>query len=154
MPPVDLAALRAGRLARLQAAMRDLRLEACLLFNEPNVRYATGVTAMPVYAMSTFARCAVVPQEGTPILFEHPNSVHRSRLRSPDVRPMHAWEFFDDPAAEAGVWASEAISALRELGVSGNVVAVDRLGAPAFLALSERGFTIRDSAPVTQRRGA
>jgi Xaa-Pro aminopeptidase len=130
--------------------MRAFHVEACLLFNEPNVRYATGVTAMPVYAMSTFARCAVVPQEGTPILFEHPNSVHRSRLRAPDVRPMHAWEFFDDPAAEASVWADEAITALRELGVSGSLVAVDRMGTPAFLALSERGLTFRDSSAVTQ----
>ncbi|HEY2803468.1 MAG TPA: aminopeptidase P family N-terminal domain-containing protein, partial [Actinomycetota bacterium] len=148
--PVDLETLRRERLRRLQHAMRTFHVEVCLLFNEPNVRYATGVTAMPVYAMSTFARCAIVPQEGTPILFEHPNSVHRSRLRAPDVRPMHAWEFFDDPGAEASVWADEAITALRELGVSGSLVAVDRMGTPAFLALSERGLTFRDSAPVTQ----
>jgi Xaa-Pro aminopeptidase len=147
---LDVETLRLERLGRLQGAMAAFGVEACLLFNEPNVRYATGVTAMPVYAMSTFARCAVVPQEGTPVLFEHPNSVHRSRLRAPDVRPMHAWEFFDDPGAEAGVWAGEAIAALRELGVSGDLVAVDRLGTPAFLTLIERGLTIRDSAPVTQ----
>src|SRR5438309_1900507 len=142
--------LRTERLARLQGAMHRADVEACLLFNEPNVRYATGATAMPVYAMSTFARCAVVPQEGTPILFEHPNSAHRSRLRAPDVRPMHAWEFFDDAAREATVWAGEAVSALRELGVAGDVVAVDRLGAPAFVALSALGIEMRDSAPVTQ----
>ncbi|MFL5737670.1 MAG: M24 family metallopeptidase [Actinomycetota bacterium] len=147
---IDAEALRRERLGRLQEAMRAFDVEACLLFNEPNVRYSTGVTAMPVYAMSTFARCAVVPQEGTPILFEHPNSVHRSRLRAPDVRPMHAWEFFDDPGAEARVWAGEAVAALSELGVSGDVVAVDRMGTPAFLALSERGLSFRDSAPVTQ----
>src|SRR5204862_611679 len=115
---VDVKTLRLERLGRLQGAMAAFGVEACLLFNEPNVRYATGVTAMPVYAMSTFARCAVVPQEGTPVLFEHPNSVHRSLLRAPDVRPMHAWEFFDDPGAEARVWAGEAVAALRELGVS------------------------------------
>lgn len=130
--------------------MRRRDVEACLLFNEPNVRYATGVTAMPVYAMSTFARCAVVPQEGTPILFEHGNSVHRSRGRAPDVRPMHAWEFFDDPAAEAETFADECVRALRELGVTGDLVAVDRAGAPAWLALAAHGLRFRDSAPVTQ----
>ena len=72
--------------------MRAHDVEICLLFNEPNVRYATGVTAMPVYAMSTFVRCAVVPQEGTPILFEHANSMHRSALRAPDVRPRTSAE--------------------------------------------------------------
>src|SRR5438093_1104648 len=93
--------LRTERLARLQGSMRAHDVAACLLFNEPNIRYATGASAMPVYAMSTFVRCAVVPQEGQPILFEHANSVHRSRRRAPDVRPMHAWEFFDDPVADA-----------------------------------------------------
>jgi Xaa-Pro aminopeptidase len=144
--------LRVERLARFQAAMRARDVEACLLFNEPNVRYATGASAMPVYVMSTFARCALVPQEGPPILFEHPNSIHRSRTRVPDVRPMHAWEFFDDPAAEAAAWADTATDALKELGLTHTktTVAVDRLGAPAFLALIERGWTLRDSAPVTQ----
>jgi Xaa-Pro aminopeptidase len=70
---LDVERLRLERLARLQAAMRTHDLEVLVLANEPNVRYATGATAMPVYAMSTFVRCAVVPQEGTPILFEHAN---------------------------------------------------------------------------------
>ena len=147
---MDVQSLRLERLGRLQGAMRAFDVEACLLFNEPNVRYAAGVTAMPVYAMSTFARCVVVPREGTPILFEHPNSVHRSRLRASDVRPMHAWEFFDDPGREANVWADEIVAALRELGVPGDAVAADRMGTPAFLALTERGIRIRDSATVTQ----
>lgn len=146
----DVEALRLERLARLQRAMRAHGIEVCVLFNEPNVRYATGATAMPVYSMSTFVRCAVVPQEGTPILFEHANSMHRSSLRAPDVRPMRAWEFLDDPQAEADGWADETLAAIRELGATGEVVAVDRLGAPAYLALQGRGVTIRGSAPATQ----
>jgi Xaa-Pro dipeptidase len=146
----QLETLRLERLARLQAAMRLYDVEACLLFNEPNVRYATNASAMPVYVMSTFARCAVVAQEGTPILFEHPNSVHRSRLRAPDVRPMHAWEFFDDPGAEAEIWAEETLSALRELGATGVRVARARRGTPGSMALAALGTSVQDSAPVTQ----
>ena len=146
----DVEALRLERQTRLQAAMRSHGVEVCVLFNEPNVRYATGASAMPVYAMSTFVRCAVVPQEGTPILFEHANSMHRSALRAPDVRPMHAWEFYDDPQAEADRWADVTSGAIKELGSTSEVVAVDRLGAPAYVALERRGVTIRDSAPVTQ----
>ena len=97
-------------------------LEVCLLFNEPNIRYATGASAMPIYAMSTMVRCAVVPVEGAPILFEHGNSVHRSRLSAGDVRPMHAWEFFDDPQAEADIWARETADAIKEVGADGGVV--------------------------------
>jgi Xaa-Pro dipeptidase len=150
-PGLDPTALRAERLERLQAAMRARDLEVCLLFNEPNIRYATGVSAMPVYAMSTFVRCAVVPAEGSPILFEHANSMHRSReALEGAVRPMHAWEFFDDPRAEAEVWARETIAAIQDVRVTGRTVAVDRLGTPGFLALQRAGFTIVDSAPATQ----
>jgi Xaa-Pro aminopeptidase len=147
---VDLDLLRGERVARLQSAMRARDLRACLLFSEPNTRYATGATAMPIWSMSTFTRCAVVPVEGAPILFEHPNSVHRSRLRAVDVRPMHAWEFYDDPGEQARLFAGEAVSALRELGVRGDLVGVDRLGTPGFLALQALGLELVDSAPATQ----
>ena len=147
---VDLELLRDERLGRLQASMRAHDLEACLLFSEPNTRYATGVTAMPIWSMSTFTRCAVVPVEGTPILFEHPNSVHRSRLRALDVRPMKGWEFYDDPGAVARVFAGEAVSALRELGFRGDRIGVDRLGTPGIIALQAEGLTLVDSAPATQ----
>jgi Xaa-Pro aminopeptidase len=148
---VDLECLRLGRLARLQRAMDDHGVDVLILTNEPNVRYATGATAMPVYAMSTFARCAIVPRDGTPILFEHGNSVHRSALRAPDVRPMHAWEFYDEPAPQAAAWAGETLAAIEELGAGAGRIAVDRLGTPAFLALLERGVRPIDSAPVTQQ---
>ena len=147
---VDLARLRDERLVRLQAQMRAHDLEVLLLANEPNIRYATGATAMPPYAMSTFVRCAVVPVEGTPILFEHGNSMHRSSGIALDVRRMHAWEFFDDPMAEARVWAGEVVAAMAELGVDRTRIGLDRMGTPGFLALSEAGCGFVDSAPVTQ----
>jgi Xaa-Pro aminopeptidase len=103
---------------------------------------------MPVWSMSTFTRCAVVPAAGAPILFEHPNSMHR--VEGVDVRPMHAWEFYDDAAAHADRFAAEAVAALRELGVGGGPVAVDRLGTPGFLALQRAGLALVDSSPATQ----
>jgi Xaa-Pro dipeptidase len=140
--------LRTERLARLQASMRAHDVEACLLFSEPNVRYATGAVTMPIWSMSTFTRCAVVAAAGAPILFEHPNSIHT--VPGVDVRPMHAWEFYDDAATHASIFAAEAIGALRELGVRGDLVAIDRLGTPGFLALRSAGLTLIDASPVTQ----
>lgn len=149
--PVDKARLRSGRLARLQAQMRAQDVEACLLFNDPNVRYATGASAMPIWSNTTFVRCALVPAEGRPILFEHPNSRHLFRGFESDVRIMHAWEFYDDTESHAAVFARETADALRELGVASKRLAVDRLGTPGFLALQREGLTLFDSAPVTTR---
>jgi Xaa-Pro aminopeptidase len=147
---VDLDRLRTGRLARLQTAMRERDVEVCLLFNEPNIRYATGASAMPIWSNTTFVRCVLVPAEGRAILFEHPNSMHLFGGYAVDVRPMHAWEFTDDAETHAVTFAEETIAAMHELGVPEDRLAVDRLGTPGFLALQRRGVTIVDSAPVTQ----
>ena len=146
---VDLERLRAGRLARLQGAMGRHDVEACLLFNEPNIRYATGASAMPVWSTTTFVRCALVPAEGMPILFEHPNSMHLFGELEAHVRPMHAWEFTDGVASHAAIFARETAAAMRELGVTDDRLAIDRLGAPGFLALQAAGIAIVDSAPIT-----
>jgi len=145
---IDLAQLRAGRLARLQASMRAHAVDGCLLFHESNIRYATGASAMPIWNMTTFVRCALVPVEGRPILFEHPNSVHLFR-GSVDARPMRMWEFNDEADAQATAWARETVAAMRELGLPERL-AVDRLGTPGFLALQREGIEIVDSAPVTR----
>jgi Xaa-Pro aminopeptidase len=147
--PVDHARLRSGRLARLQTEMRAQGVEACLLFNEPNIRYATGASAMPIWSNTTFVRCALVPAEGRPILFEHPNSMHLFRGFEAEVRPMHAWEFYDDTPAHAEAFARETVAAMRDLGLAGNRLAVDRLGTPGFLALERERIVLVDSAPVT-----
>jgi Xaa-Pro aminopeptidase len=148
---LDLVALRDERLARLQDSMRRHGVEACLLFNEPNVRYATSVTAMPVWSNTTFVRAALVPVEGRPILFEHGNSIHRSRQLVGDVRPMTAWDFYDDPGRQAATWAAEMVAALRDVGTSAERVAVDRLGTPGWIALRDLGVEVTDSTLITQQ---
>jgi Xaa-Pro aminopeptidase len=148
---VDRARLHAGRLARLQAALRARDVEACLLFNDPNIRYATGTSAMPIWSNTTFVRCALVPAEGRPILFDYPNAVHlfRDAAASLEVRPMTAWEFYDDADARAAAFARQIADALRERGLSSRRLAVDRLGTPGYLALGREGLTLIDSAPAT-----
>jgi Xaa-Pro aminopeptidase len=129
--------------------MRRHDVEACLLFNEPNIRYATGASAMPVWSNTTFVRCALVPAEGLPILFEHPNSMHLFGGIDAHVRPMHAWEFTDDVGSHSEIFAREAVAAMRELGVTDDRLAIDRLGTPGFLAFQAAGISILDSGHIT-----
>jgi Xaa-Pro aminopeptidase len=128
--------------------MRAQGVEACLLFNDPNIRYAVGASAMPIWSNTTFVRCVLVPAGGRPILFDYPNAVHLFRGLEAEVRPMHAWEFYDDTESRARTFARDVVAAMRDLGVSSRL-AVDRLGTPGFLALQREGVTFIDSAPVT-----
>jgi Xaa-Pro dipeptidase len=145
---LDLPKLRRERLERLQAAMRAHGAEACLFFNQGNVRYATGSAIMTVYSMSAFVRCALVPASGKPVLFDHPGCMHISRRIVEDVRPMTAWEWTDDPSAEAARWAREIVQAMRERGVTTRRLFVDALGTPAFQALQQEGIELADPGGI------
>src|SRR5262249_37565540 len=89
----DFRALRAGRLARLQAMMKRHDLPVALLYTMANIRYATGVDVMAVWTAGTFARYCLVPAEGAPILFEYKGSIHVSQKVVHDVRPPHTWQY-------------------------------------------------------------
>jgi Xaa-Pro aminopeptidase len=146
---VDLPTLRAQRLARLQSAMRERGADVALFFGPGNIRYATGTAILTVYSLGASVRCALVPAEGTPIVFEHAESAHVSARIASDVRPFLPWEYFDDAAARAGRWAGELVVAMGELGARGATLFVDRLAAPAFLALQEHGVRLADAGPLT-----
>jgi Xaa-Pro aminopeptidase len=146
---VDLPALRAERLERLQAAMRSAGADVALFFLPGNIRYATGTAIMTVYSMGASVRCALVPAEGSPVLFEHAESAHVSARVAPDVRPFLPWEYFDDVEIRAGRWADEIVEAIGDLGADRSVLFVDRLATPAILALHARGVALADVSAVS-----
>src|SRR5439155_6171351 len=90
---IDFAKLRAGRLARLQAMMKRHGFPVALLYGTANIRYATGVDVMGVWTAGTFARYAILPAEGAPILFEYKGSMHVAQKLVRDVRPAYTWQF-------------------------------------------------------------
>jgi len=130
--------------------MQKRDVAVCLLTQPANVRYATGTAVMTVYGLGSFVRCALVPAEGPPILFEHPNSMHLSTGILDDVRPMiWDWDFSGDDAERwAGHWAAEICDTLGERGLRGERLALDRLTTPGFLALQEAGLGIIDAGPA------
>src|SRR5215212_796082 len=129
--------------------MRSAGADVALFFLPGNIRYATGTAIMTVYSMSASVRCALVPAEGTPILFEHAESAHVSARVAPDVRPFLPWEYFDDVEIRAGRWADEIVEAIGDLGADRSVLFVDRLATPAILALHARGVALADVSAVS-----
>src|SRR5215468_12663841 len=130
---IDLAALRAGRLARLQAMLARHDFPVALLYGTPNIRYATGVDVMSVWTAGTFARYCLVPAEGAPILFEYKGSIHVSQKVVADVRPAYTWQYGGVLARDkAREWARSIRSALRELGLERERLAVDKLDTVGF----------------------
>ena len=108
---IDFGALRAGRLARLQAMMKRHGLPVCLFYGTANIRYATGVDVMGVWTAGTFARYCVVPAEGAPVLFEYKGSVHVAQKLVQDVRPAFTWQFGGTESAGQGAGVGPVRSA-------------------------------------------
>ena len=146
---IDFGALRAGRLARLQAMLRRHGLPVALLYATPNIRYATGTDVMGVWTSGTFARYCIVPADSAPILFEYSGSMHVSRKLLADVRPAFTWRFGGLQArSKVREWALSIRAVLRELGLEGERLAVDRLDTPGFLGLQAEGIQIVDVGPA------
>jgi Xaa-Pro aminopeptidase len=147
---VELDRLRSARLERLQGTMRVQGVPACLFFHPANVRYATGTDSMAVYSALSFIRCTLVTADRPPILFETHGVEHVSRRSVADVRPMIDWQHKGYAAQGiADAWAAAIIDAMRELGLRGEPLAVDRLDVPGFAALQRAGVAIVDSGPCT-----
>jgi Xaa-Pro aminopeptidase len=147
---IDLVALRAGRLARLQTMLIRHDFPVALLYNTANIRYATGADVMAVWTAGTFARYCLVPAQGEPILFEYKGSIHVSQKVVRDVRPAYTWQYGGAAARDkAREWARSIRAALGEMGLERERLAVDKLDAAGFLALAEEGLGIVDVGPAT-----
>ena len=129
--------------------MVDHGFDACLFFKPSNVRYATGTSIMATYCLGNHVRCALVPAQGAPILFEHPGSIHISGQIVADVRPMGQWEYADDAEAAATLWAEQIVEPLRAWGLAGTRLGVDRLPPGPLTALQQRGISIADTERLT-----
>ena len=147
---INFPALRAGRLARLQQMMKRHEIPVCLFYNPGNIRYATGTEVMGVWTATTLARYAVVPADGSPVMFEYMNSMHVSEKFVDDVRPAPNWQYKATAGlAAANKWADEIKSVMAELGYAGEPLAVDKLDGFGFMALQNAGITVTDPSPAT-----
>ena len=147
---VDRARLRSERLARLQLVMVDRGVAVCLLFEPANIRYATGASAMDVWASMASMRYCLVPSAGSPILFEQELSVPQSARLVEDVRIATWWQWLGRGSrSRAGQFAAQIKDALRDLGVEGEPVAVDRVETLGYIAVGEAGVSVVEAGTVT-----
>jgi len=140
--------LRRDRLGKLQREMKKHHIGAMVLCNPVNVRFATGVSVMPIWTSVNLARYAVVPPEGDPQLFEYGKALFRATAVWPKSRPARYWQqrFSQYKAVEAGLaWADDIVELMREWGTTGGKVAIDILDHYGYSSLLARGLTVCDA---------
>lgn len=147
---IDQSAVRTYRLGRVREQMRRCGIDACLLFDPVNIRYASGSRNMQVFSQRNPARYLFLPQSGPVVLFEFTGCEHLAEgLETIDeVRPAITASFVAAGAAIAErerSWARETADVVREYCGADATLGVERINAGASLALAAEGFRIEDA---------
>jgi Xaa-Pro aminopeptidase len=147
-PGIDFNRLRRERLAKLQQEMAAHGVGTLLLTNPVDIRYATGVSIMPLWTAVNLAHYALIPLEGDPVIFEYALAQFRVDPVWPGSRPAYFWQarFADQFAAErSGHWAAQIKDVLNGWRLDRRPLGVDILDFNGFTALAQQGLQLADA---------
>ena len=153
---VDMVALRAYRLGRVRAQLRQHDYAGALLFDPVNIRYATGSRNMAVWTLHNPARYCFVPTEGPVVLFDYHNCDFMSDgLETVDeVRRAVSWFYFaagPRVAEKAKLWAAEVADLVKAHGGGNRRLAMDHCDFMGVAELAELGVQVCDGQEVMER---
>ena len=146
---IDFDKLRSYRLDRVKKELEKNNIEACILFDPVNVRYALDTVNMSVYNMHNLTRYCFVPVDGPTILYEYFNceilSKHLNLID--EIRPAITWDYFsngDQANLQLNKWVNE-INDLSKNYFKSKRVAIDVLNGPAVIDLNKKGIEVLDA---------
>ena len=147
--------LRFYRLDRVRKELVKNNLEACILFDPVNVRYALDTVNMSVYNMHNLTRYCFVPVNGPTILYEYFNceilSKHLNLID--EIRPAITWDYFsngDQADNQLLKWIDE-VKDLSKNYFTSKKIAIDVLNGPAVAALNKEGIKVVDAKSILEQ---
>jgi Xaa-Pro dipeptidase len=152
---VDRAGLRRYRLDRIRRQLRQRDYGGALLFDPCNIRHATDVANMQVWALHNKCRYVYVATEGPVILFDYGCARHLSEGYEllGETRTAFPHTYFTNGARHGeyiGNFAKEIADLVRQHGGGNRRLAVDKLDPPAVHALEREGVTIADGEELME----
>jgi Xaa-Pro aminopeptidase len=152
---IDFNKLRSYRLGRVKKELEKKNLEACLLFDPVNVRYALDTVNMSIYNMHNLTRYCFVPVNGPVILYEYFNcekfSEHLNLID--EIRSAITWDYFsngDQASTQLKKWINE-VNDLSNSCFKSKKIAIDVLNGPAVLALNKIGIEVIDAKLILEQ---
>jgi Xaa-Pro aminopeptidase len=152
---INFTKLRSYRLDRVKKELEKNNLEACILFDPVNVRYALDTVNMSVYNMHNLTRYCFVPINGPVILYEYFNceglSNHLNLID--EIRPAITWDYFSN-GDQAGTQLERWISEIKDLSNTyfrSKKLAIDVVNGPAISALNKVDIEVVDAKLVLEQ---
>ena len=147
--------LRSYRLDRVKKELVKNNLEACILFDPVNIRYALDTVNMSVYNMHNLTRYCFVPVNGPVILYEYFNCEILSKDLNliDEIRPAITWDYFsngDQASSQLKKWINE-IEALSKSFFKSKKIAIDVINGPAVTALNKLGIEVVDAKLILEQ---
>lgn len=155
---IDLRQVRLYRQARVRAQMARYGVDALILSDPVNIRYATGTRNMQVFSQRNAPSRYLLLTQARSILFEFTGCLHLGQGYETvdEVRPSITASFVaagPDIAERERRWAAEMNSLITELVGKGAALGLERLNAGTSIALRDLGLTIVDAQqPVEMAR--
>ena len=147
--------LRSYRLDRVKKELKKNNLEACMLFDPVNVRYALDTVNMSIYNMHNLTRYCFIPVNGPVILYEYFNCEGLSKHLNliDEIRPSITWDYFSN-GDKAGAQLEKWINEVKDLSNSyfkSKKIAIDVLNGPAVTALNKKGIEVVDAKLILEQ---
>lgn len=155
---IDLKAVRLYRLARVREQMQRYHVDALILSDPINIRYATGARNMQVFCQRNAPSRYLLLTANKSILFEFTGCLHLGQgfETIDEVRPSKTASFVaagPEIHAREKAWAKEIADLIEELVGKGATVGLERLNAGTAIALKDCGLRIVDAQqPVEMAR--
>ncbi|RKT34894.1 Xaa-Pro aminopeptidase [Roseovarius halotolerans] len=155
---IDLAAVRLYRQGRVRSEMAARGVDAVILSDPVNIRYATGTRNMQVFSMRNAPSRYLLLTQSRAILFEFTGCLHLAEgfETVDEVRPARTASYVaagPDIATREQAWAAGMADLIHELVGKGATVGLERLNAGSAIALQAQGFRIVDAQePVEMAR--
>jgi Xaa-Pro dipeptidase len=149
--------IQAHRLARICERMQLADCPAIVLFDPVNIRYATGTRNMQVWTMHNICRYTVVFASGDTVLFELGSSAHLAQTPGADIRPSLTTDYMavgNRGPEMARRWADSMIALLREKGITGNRLAIDRADLALVQASQRQNLQLIEGQSVMEHARA
>lgn len=147
---IDLVAVRGYRLGRVRSYMAELGMDAVILSDPINIRYATGARNMQVFSMRNAPSRYLLLTRERSILYEFTGCMHLAEgLETIDeIRPAKSASFVaagPHIAAFERAWATEMAQEMGRMVGERATVGLERLNAGAAIELNAGGMQIVDA---------
>ena len=152
---IDFDKLRSYRLDRVRNELKKNNIEACILFDPVNVRYALATVNMSVYNMHNLTRYCFIPVDGPTILYEYFNCEILSKGLDliDEIRPAITWDYFsngDQSELQLKKWVNE-VNDLSNTYFKSKKIAIDVINGPAVNELNKKGIKVLEAKKILEQ---